>query len=446
MTDLPTLGKSLPCYNYQMQITEQIHNLTRFYMDTWWESDSEFPPFQRSYSRSDLDRNDRELDRVSRQVMKELKQMPADAGEREALRARLLVEIKPFVGQTLGLGEEQLQLVLRRGFIDVSAQFVAEAHRYDPSLTDADIYQASRNVMSMNFIQLLLSLPVELTPAVFAYSLLYPYSDNILDDPAIPANEKRSFGEWFHSVLMDKDTAPRNDRERRIRDLIAMVEIQFPRKKYPAVYESMLGIHAAQSRSQVHLRASFSPYEADVLGLSFEKGGASVLGDGYLVAGELSDWQRKFMFGYGCFTQMMDDVEDIRSDLNAGIATVFSQSAGKWSLDGVTNRLFHFGESVFSQMERFEGEDAATLRSLVWTCIQPALIGSLIRSHRYYTRGYLQNLQKHFPFHFRAVERQEKSLRRNNISVVRLVEAAGYQPAMDGRGAFAVPPPEGAHI
>ncbi len=408
-----------------MQITEEINVLTRFYTDTWWESESGFPRFQRSYSGSDLDRNDREMERVSELVMKELKQMPANVGDREALRERLLDEIKPFVRRTLGLEEEQLQFVLRRRFIDVAAQFVAEAHRYDPSLTDADIYQASRNVMSMNFMQLLLGLQVELTPAVFAYSLLYPYSDNILDNPRVTPGEKRSFGEWFLSVLKGETPPLQTERERRIWDLISLVERQFPRNEYPSVYESMLGIHAAQIRSQGLMRASFSPYEADVLGLSFEKGGASVLGDGYLVAGELTDWQRKFMFGYGCFTQLMDDVEDIRADMNAGIATVFSQTAKRWVLDGLTNRLFHFGEGVFSQMDRFPGEDAVMLRSLVWTCIQPALIGSLIRSHRYYTRDYLRTLQEHFPFHFRTLERQEKILQRNDFSMVRLVEAAG---------------------
>lgn len=408
-----------------MQISEEIHNLTSFYTDTWWESGSGFPHFQRSYSGSDLDRNDREMERVSESVIKELKQIPANAGDREALRERLLDQIKPFIGHTLGLEEEQLQLVLRRGLIDVAAQFVAEAHRYDPSLTDADIYQASRNVMSMNFMQLLLGLPVELTPAVFAYSLLYPYSDNILDNPRVTPVEKRSFGEWFLSVLKGENPPIQTEQERHIREMISMVERQFPRIEYPSVYECMLGVHAAQTRSQGLMRSAASPYEADVLGLSFEKGGASVLGDGYLVAGELTDWQRKFMFGYGCFTQLMDDVEDISSDMKAGIATIFSQSAGRWPLDGMTNRLFQFGEGVFAQMERFPGEDAALLRSLVWDCIQPALIGSLIRNHRYYSHGYLASLQDHFPFHFKSLDRQEKKLKRNNFSIVRLVEAAG---------------------
>jgi hypothetical protein len=411
-----------------MKLKDEISSLTRNYLSAWWESSTGFPHFQRSYLQNELKGNDRKLEHLSDQVVAELKHQPTEPEDQQALRERLLGFVQPFVRETLGLSEEQMQLVVRRGFIDVAAQFAAEAHRYDPSLTDADIYQASRNVMSMNFMQLLLGLKVELTPAVFAYSLLYPYSDNILDDPAIPPEDKKTFGIWFLSVLQDEDPAPRNERERRIREMIALVEKQFPRRSYPAVYHSMVGIHDAQSRSLVLMRSAASPYEADVLGLSFEKGGASVLGDGYLVAGELTDWQRRFMFGYGCFTQLMDDVEDIGSDLKAGIATIFSQSAGRWALDGMTNRLFHFGEGVFSQMDRFPGEDAALLRSLFWDCIQPALIGSLIRSHRYYSRGYLASLQDHFPFHFRSLDRQEKKLKRNKFSLVRLLEAVGNKP------------------
>lgn len=428
-----------------MNLTDEIRSLTRDYLDAWWESCPDFPSFQRSYSEPVIKHNDGYLDRMSDLVVKELRHLPSGEKEQQALRERLMGQTQPFVRETLGLSEQQFQLIQRSGFIDVAAQFAAEARRYDPSLTDADIYQASRNVMSMNFMQLLLGLPVELTPAVFAYSLLYPYSDNLLDDPTISPQDKNTFGGWFHSILVDQNPAPRNERERRIREMIDMVERQFPRDRFPAVYESMLGIHAAQSLSMELMRATASPYEADVLGLSFEKGGASVLGDGYLVAGELTEWQRRFMFGYGCFTQLMDDVEDIRTDREAGIATIFTQSAGRWELDGVTNRLFHFGEGVFTQMERFPGEEAALLRSLVWDCIQPALIGSLIRSHQYYSRPYLAALQTHFPFHFRTLERQEKKLKRNKVTIVRLVEAAGNLPGQRQEGLFSESVPQIFH-
>ncbi len=38
----------------------------------------------------------------------------------------------------------------------------------------------------LDVLQLLLGIPVRVTPAIFAYSMLYPYGDNCLDDPAIP--------------------------------------------------------------------------------------------------------------------------------------------------------------------------------------------------------------------------------------------------------------------
>ena len=411
-----------------MNLSEEIQVLTRFYSDAWWKSSTSFPKFQRSYSTSDLKRNDRELQRVADLVLKELDHMPRDDAGQVEVRERLLGVVKPFVRDTIGLEESHLDMILHSGFIETSAQFAREALRYDPTLTDADIYQAARNVMSMNFMQLLLGLPVRLTPSVFAYSLLYPYSDNILDDPRIPAHHKASFSEWFKRILMNEDPPPRSDRERRIKEMIGLVEKEFGRGKYPRVYESMLGIHSAQARSMEMIQIKQSPYEADVLGLSFEKGGASVQGDGFLVAGDLTAGQRKFMFGYGCFTQLMDDIEDIRSDLTGGIATIFTQCAGSWALDGMTNRLFHFGEAVFSQMDQFPGLDAKNLRDLVWICIQPALIGSLIASHKYYSPGYLRDLQQHFPFHFRTMDKQQKKLRRRGFSITRMVKTAGFVP------------------
>jgi hypothetical protein len=407
-----------------MNLSEEIQALTRVYTGTWWESNTSFPQFQRSYSPSDLNGNDRELQRVADLVMKELDHVPRD----EAGQVEVREVVKPFARETLGLEESHLDLILRSGFIDTSAKFAREALKYDPTLIDADIYQASRNVMSMNFMQLLLGLPVRLTPSVFAYSLLYPYSDNILDDPRIPAQEKAYFGKWFKGVLMNEEPSPRSERERRIKEMIGLVENEFGRAKYPRVHESMLGIHSAQARSMETIQIKQSPYEADVLGLSFEKGGASVLGDGYLVAGDLTAEQRKFMFGYGCFTQLMDDIEDIQSDLAGGIATIFSQCAGSWALDGMTNRLFHFGEAVFRQMDQFPGKDAQNLRELVWICIQPALIGSLITNHKYYNPGYLRDLQLHFPFHFRTMDKLQKKLRRRGFSVTRMVTAAGFAP------------------
>ena len=56
-----------------------------------------------------------------------------------------------------------------------------------------DIFQAIRNVWIMNSIQILYNMEVKLTPSIFAYSMLYPYSDNYLDDANISVGEKVEF-------------------------------------------------------------------------------------------------------------------------------------------------------------------------------------------------------------------------------------------------------------
>ena len=49
-------------------------------------------------------------------------------------------------------------------------------------MTLQEIGQAMRNVWIMNISQVLLNVEVKFTNAIFAYSMLYPYTDNILDD------------------------------------------------------------------------------------------------------------------------------------------------------------------------------------------------------------------------------------------------------------------------
>ena len=63
----------------------------------------------------------------------------------------------------------------------------------------------------------------------------------------------------------------------------------------------------AQCRSLELLHRTASPYEVDVLGISLEKGGTSVLADGYLVAGSLTRPQAELAFGFGAYLQIVDD-------------------------------------------------------------------------------------------------------------------------------------------
>ena len=88
-------------------------------------------------------------------------------------------------------------MLLKGGFAAIGTELAREARRFDPAVSTADILQASRNAWTACGLQMLLGRKMRLTPAIFAYSMLYPYTDNYMDDPATPAEAKLGFSARF---------------------------------------------------------------------------------------------------------------------------------------------------------------------------------------------------------------------------------------------------------
>jgi hypothetical protein len=344
-----------------------------------------------------------------------------------AAREKLLDEALRSYEFILRLKKGQMEMVRSLGLLELVQQFAAEARRFDATLSDEDIYQASRNVLTMGLLQALMDLPVRLTPSIFAYSLLYPYSDNYLDDPKVPLGVKMTFNRRFYRRLLGETVQPENEREAVICSLVGMIEGEFSRAKLPQVYESLLAIFAAQMRSleQARLRIDLLPEE--VLQISFEKGGTSVLADGYLVAGQLTDAQAEFMFGYGAFTQLMDDLEDVQSDLASGSLTLFTQQTGRGPLDGLTNSAFQLGARVFQMMGTFHVPYTAALIEIILKAVDPLLIISAVNLNQYYTKPYLSRLEQYLPFRYAFLRDQKRKLDRLKLSTGDLLKTIAWK-------------------
>ena len=393
------------------------------FTNIWWECGDDLPDLGPISTLRQQRERAALFEQYLKNVTSAFEKMPPDGPARTAA-ARTIRDLSYALARSaLGMKEQHLQAIQSYDFASVARQFAQMARQFDPAIGDADIFQASRNVISMNFMQVLLGLPVEMTPAIFAYSMLYPYTDNYLDDPAISGAVKRSFNERFYRRIAGELIRPANAHEQIICDLIEMIEGQFQRRRYPQVYDSLLAIHIAQSNSLNLLRTNASPYEVDVLGICFEKGGTSVLADGYLVNGELDEVQREFMFYYGTFTQLLDDLEDTRQDLNEGRMTIFSQTARHWPLDAVTNRTFHFAGRVLEALDALAAPGAEPLKELIRSNVTPLLIGEAGSLGQFYTRAYLRTLEPHSLFRFSFLQKQRRKLSRQRLSLIRLVEA-----------------------
>ncbi len=399
-----------------------VREFNQHFIDLWRECDTDLPDLGPRIAPGAQARNEKHLLQVLEQVDRVLSNPPRGREEMQAEQSRLGVAFRELAEDAMGFTASQLDRLPSQAFSEVCEEFVRAARAFDPKLSGEDIYQAGRNAWTANSLQWLLGLPVQNTPSILAYSLLYPYSDNYLDDSAISVETKLAFNERFRRRLAGEVLAHANAHERIIFDLVAMIEKQYSRADYPAVFESLLDIHRAQGRSLKLLRGSAAPGEVDVLGLSFEKGGTSVLADGYLVSDALNEAQHRFTYGHGIFAQLLDDMEDIEQDSQAGRLTIYSQPAGHWSLDGIANRTFHFGRRVLTRLNCFDVD--ASLCELIRRGADLALIDTIGRAGRYYTDSYLRELEAHSPFRFSFLNQQREDFFKRHGSLGKLVEIA----------------------
>jgi len=400
---------------------EMVSELVAQFMDQWAACPACLPNLGPEYSLRQQMVNESQLNYCLNRVAADLKRRgPSRPGQQE-MRRQFLPLAAGIAKATLGLEDQHIAALAAYGFVEAIQEFVRRARRFDAAISTADLYQAGRNAWSMMFIQLMLGLPMEVTPSIIAYSLLYPYTDNYLDDPAITLGVKISFSARFRQRLEGIKASPINSHEQRIYDLLGMIEGQYPRALYPVVYDSLKAIHRAQTNSLSLQHPVLSPSVQDVLGLVLEKGGTSVLADGYLVAGTLTPLQRELMFYYGAFTQLMDDLEDVDGDLRSGILTLFSKAARHEPLDALTNQSLHFGAGLLDLIHDFAVPALEPLEEIMQRSITPIMIDSVGRAGHLFSKPYLARLEKHFPLRFTNLNQQRKKAMRQ-ISADRLLE------------------------
>lgn len=311
--------------------------------------------------------------------------------------AAILQAFAAFARAALDLDDAHLKLLVH-GFPVLARELAGQARRFDPALSAADIFQASRNVWTAAGLQVLLGRPLELTPALFAYSMLYPYTDNLLDDPGTTLEAKSAFNRRFHSRLLGETPVPHSRLERKVWSLVDQIEGQYDRARHPEVYQSLLAIQNAQEESVGLRREAGLPPDQLVRGV-FAKGGTSVLADAYLAAGLLNPEQAEFAFGWGVLLQLADDLQDVAEDTGAGTATLFSQTPSE-PLDAVTNRVFEFGELVFAGLDAFEAAAGEPLKQLIRQSAAILLITAAGAARELHTKAYIRELEKHSPFRF----------------------------------------------
>lgn len=331
-----------------------------------------------------------------------------EEGMAPAVQFRLIRLLVDFFKDIAGYPDQLLEVMFSEGMMKSTTGFVHAARQSDPGISFSDLFQAMRNVWIMNGLQFLMNRPVRLTASVFAYSMLYPYTDNYLDDPAVTSRQKQEFCLRFGRRLAGEAVLPMNRHEEKIFRMVSLIEGEWSRMDFPKVYQSLLGIHEAQTRSIALLSGSLS--EQDIFSICAHKGGMSVIADGYLVLGEMSREEEEFFYCYGAYLQLLDDLQDSGSDFDDSLMTVFSRAAGKEKLDLLLNRTYFLGLKVLAFADRIRSPRLPEFKALMKRSIDLFLIGAVVTNDRFFSRDFIREFEAFSPLGFSFVRKKDKTL------------------------------------
>jgi hypothetical protein len=405
-------------------LQDTVLELRSKYVEMFLHSSPEFPRFSRRFTLDEQTRTEKELEKFideSTEKLEKKDSRSARAAEIEKLKAG----VKAFVAKSLRSEDGESDTDFLDDFSCVGDEFVREARAFDSRLNLEDIHQALRNVWIISSLQVFLGKQVAMTPSGFAYSLLYPYTDNYLDDPRVPKEKKKDFVVALGRRLAGEDLKPATRPLCVPFELMRMIEEEYPRSTYPEVFESLLAIHHAQVEALAQHGGYLPLSREEIPTMSVEKGGTSVLADGYVAGGTLDHDMEDFAFGFGVCLQLMDDLQDLKEDLRCGHETLMTRKTASGNLNTITNRLINFTKSVIDSGNHMSSPEAQALLRLSHRSCVTLILEAVARSSDKYTSDYLTSLEAYSPLRFSHLKALKESLKHKS-KCLEMAESAIY--------------------
>jgi hypothetical protein len=412
------------------RLCDRLQPLRDACLDAWRSTPSALPRLGPEISRWQQWQNASATSQLIEEIALRIDEHPEQTTEQLAWRDGLRTMLQDFGERRFGWPDGYRRLLFGDAFYESSVAFARQARAFDQSLRLDDLWQAMRNVWIGNNLQMLFGVSVSLTQGLFAYSMLYPVTDNVLDAPDRSRFEKRAFNDRFGLRLQGQDMTARNTWESDAFALVGQIEEEFPRRFYPDVWESILAIHRGQIDSLRQQGRRLPEFE--MCEISFAKGGASVLADLYLIAGEATDTQERFAFGYGVFLQLLDDLQDATTDRAAGHHTLFTLASETGGVDELTARLMNFIDVVLDR-ER-AGASAATIDclDLIRRNCHCMLAAVMSAQPGMFSRRFRRSVERQWPLSFRAMRRlRRRAQQRFQVTSQHLQARRGVSSPLD---------------
>lgn len=363
----------------------------------WNKQKSSFPVFLNEVYDEEQDKGENE-----KLIDKYMKKFPEGTFDKiENINIREALENKKIEKEVHGfIKQEKLAGILKNmgdelyfQFESETKRFIKKAYVFDEKLDNEQIIQSIRNYFIYAMIVDFQGEKQEASDVIVAYSLLYPYTDNVLDDVNITMEEKVHMDNFINMKLKEEYCTPHSSVEEKIGVLLERILHNYKGIQKEKVRMTLLLLLDAQHKSIGQIDNRTDMMHSDVLNLSAYKGGTSVLADYLLATDNYDDNEIIFYMKFGFILQLVDDLQDITEDENKGSRTLMTIAKSKDELEETVYRLLWYIYEVF-QGVNFKNERLK--KFAMRHCIGIVLISAVV-NEELFSDEYIRAAEEYLP-------------------------------------------------
>lgn len=380
-----------------MNLTDLIKNQEDFFSPIkfdWNNASNTFPDFFETIPPSTRQCNEEYILASTDKIKNQFKRFHALPFMKHPWKKRTLQLIQDFLEQeNIFHVHRYLSGKAMDAFSDEMKQFIRAVRKFAPELSFGDMGQAARNYIVYAMFKEMHNEKSDFNLAAFGYSMMYPFSDNYIDNKANSPLDKERYNQLIYDQI--KGLCPHSPilHYQKTCELINAIETVYPRDQDTDIYHLLLMMLDAQKQSIHQQNKSLPLTPSQRLDISVYKGGISVLIDRYFVKKELTKRDISFYLGFGFFLQLADDLQDIGEDYEKGHSTLFTIDINPTSLEKLVNKILHFLHHLMVGYQ----PDNIKFKEFILSSSYFLIFSAVIGSKEFFSDHYINTIQQYLP-------------------------------------------------
>lgn len=378
----------------------------------WHSMPDTFPEFLQTFSKEEKYANEIFIDKIIPEIHKMLPVITQNPSREqiENMKQKLHEILEK---ENILHIREHISKELFEEFEENTECFMERARAFDETLSIENIWQAMRNYLIYAIIVNLQDEHQNCRDTILGYSLLYPYTDNYIDEFHRKNTDKNFYNDLIRKTLLGEDIIPKNDYEEKTKTLLRLVLNHYSNdiSKQKEASHLLLLMLEAQEKSilQIHHFGIKKLSAEEILRISTYKGGLSVLLD-YMFGIDfdvtcISPEELIFYLSFGLILQLADDLQDITEDKKKHSQTLMTICHHKKRLEATVNQLLHFTQTCITD---FSPKNPQLHTFMLQNC-QLMLLSAVAQNTKYFSKSYLEKIEPHLPFSISYMEHLQKT-------------------------------------